>query len=60
MDILDLGIQRIRSQAGMYYLRIAKKLVDSGAIPLDAEYHVKVIVSKKEIIIEKKAPGVPA
>jgi hypothetical protein len=57
---LDLGTQRIKKMGSYHYFGIPKQLIDSGAIPLDVDYHIKVIVSKKEITIEKKNPEVPA
>lgn len=56
---LDLGIQRIKKMGSYHYIGIPKQLVDARAIPIDADYHVKVIVEKHEITITRKAEVAP-
>jgi len=51
---LDLGIQKIKKMGPNHYIRIPKALVDAGAIPMDAEYQIKVIIKNKQIVIEEK------
>lgn len=52
---LDLGTQRIKSQGNNYYFRVPKKLVDTGALAVDVDYHL--IVKDREVIIEKEVPA---
>jgi antitoxin component of MazEF toxin-antitoxin module len=51
---LNLGTQKIKKMGPNNYIRIPKQLVDSGAIPIDAEYKVRIILKNKEIVIEEK------
>lgn len=50
---LKLDKQRIRSQGTSYYLRIPKTLVDTGALSLEKEYEIRVLVEENKIIIEE-------
>jgi hypothetical protein len=50
---LDLGIKKIAKVGGGYYISIPKALVDSGAVPIDAEYHVTAIVKTEKIVLEE-------